>query len=139
MTEASPRAFEVYIGGFGGPSYGVWWDGEQLVYESFLRDYDERRQLFLSPSTAQWRRFWRTMDRIDVWTWLRHYSPGKRFEPAGLVRDGTHWSLTLAHGELSIESSGDSAGPGSVDLDESERFTSLLDAVSRLVGGRPFG
>jgi hypothetical protein len=139
VREGAPRAFEVYIGSFDGPSYGVWWDGEQLVYESFLRGYDERRQLCLSPSTAQWRRFWRTMDRIDVWTWLRRYAPGERFEPLGLVRDGTHWSLTLEHGDLSIESSGDSGAPGSVDLDESERFTSFLQAVSRLVGGRPFG
>jgi hypothetical protein len=137
--EAVPGAFEVYIGSFAGPSYGVWWDGERLVCESSVRDYDERRQLVVSPSTAQWHRFWRTIDRIDVWTWLRHHSPGERFEPAGLVRDGTHWSLTLAHGELSIESSADGGGPGSVDLDESERFTSFMDAVSRLPGGRPFG
>lgn len=139
MSETTPRALEVYIGGFGGPSYGVWWDGEQLVYESFLRDYEERRQLFLSPSAAQWRRFWQTMDRIDVWSWLRRYTPGERFEPVGQLRDGTHWSLALEHGDRSIESSGDSGGPGSVDLDESERFSSFLQAVSRLIGGRPFG
>jgi hypothetical protein len=138
MNGASPGAFEAYIGGFGGPSYGAWWDGEHLVYESFLRDYSERRQVFLSPSAAQWRRFWRTMDTIDVWSWLGRYGPGERFEPLELIRNGTHWSLTLAYDGSSIESSGEGGGPDSVDLEESERFAVFLEAVSRLIGGRAF-
>lgn len=129
----------MYIGSFGGPSYGVWWDGEQLVYESFLPGYEERQQLFLSPSTAQWHRFWRTMDRIDVWNWRSRYGPGERLEPRESTRDGMHWSLTVARNDRSVESSGDSGGPDSVDLDDSEAFTSFSRAVSRLIGGRTFG
>jgi hypothetical protein len=98
----------------------------------------ERRQVLLTPSTAQWRRFWRTMDSIGVWSWLGRYKPGERFEPLELVRNGTHWSLTLAHGDFRVESCGDSGGPDSVDLEESERFVAFLDAVSRLIGGRTF-
>jgi hypothetical protein len=139
MDEPRPRALEVYVGSFGGPSYGVWWDGSRLVYESFLSGYEERRQLVVSPSEAQWRRFWRTMDRLDVWGWERRYEPGKRFEPPEQVRDGTHWSLTLSHGDRSVQSSGDSRGPESTDLDDSGPFGELTEAVSRLVGGRPFG
>jgi hypothetical protein len=45
MNESAPRAFEVYVGSFGGPSYGVWWDGGCLVYESFVSGYEEGRQL----------------------------------------------------------------------------------------------
>ena len=63
MNGTRPRALEVYVGSFGGPSYGVWLDGGRLVYESFLPGYEERRQVVLSPSQAQWRRFWQTTTR----------------------------------------------------------------------------
>jgi hypothetical protein len=139
MDEPRPRALEVYVGNFGGPSYGIWWDGSRLVYESFLSGYEERRQVALSPSPAQWRRFWQTIDRIDVWAWESRYEPGARFEPVEQIRDGTHWSLTLARGDQSVQSSGDSRGPDSSDLDESGPFGELVGALSRLAGGRPFG
>jgi hypothetical protein len=139
MNDVRPRALEVYVRNCGGPSYGVWWDGSRLVYESFLSGYEERRQLVVSPSEAQWLRFWRTMDRIDVWGWDSRYEPGARFEPPEQVRDGTHWSLTLSRADRSVQSSGDSRGPGSADLDDSGPFGELTEAVSRLVGGRPFG
>jgi hypothetical protein len=139
MNDVRPRALEVYVGNFGGPSYGVWWDGSRLVYESFLSGYEERRQLAVSPSEAQWRRFWRTIDRINVWGWDSRYEPGARFEPPEQVRDGTHWSLTLSHADRNVQSSGDSRGPGSADLDDSGLFGEFTEAVSRLVGGRPFG
>ena len=139
MDDPRPRALEVYVGNFGGPSYGLWWDGSRLVYESFLSGYEERRQVVLSPSQAQWRRFWQTMDRIEVWAWGSRYEPSQRFEPVEQVRDGTHWSLTLALGDRSVQSSGDSRGPGSDDLDDSKPFGEFTGAVSRLVGGRPFG
>jgi hypothetical protein len=138
MDEGRPRALEVYIGNFAGPSYGVWWDGNRVVYESFLSGYEERRQIALSPSTAQWNRFWQTIDGIDVWSWGGRYEPADRREPTEHVRDGTHWSLTLARGEQRVESSGDGCGPGSAELDDSKPFSDLAEAVSRLVGGRPF-
>lgn len=128
----------MYLGGFANTSYGLWWDGDQLVYESFRSGYRDREQLRLSPSEAQWRRFWRTMDEIEVWRWSARYEAGARFEPQSQTRDGTHWSLTLAHAGRTVESSGDSAGPGAVDLDESAGFAAFLEAVSRLIGGRPF-
>lgn len=139
MNGQGPRALEVYVGSFGGPSYGVWWEGSHLVYESFLSGYEERRQVVLVPSHAQWRRFWQTMDRIGVWVWDRRYEPSERFEPADQIRDGTHWSLTLARGDRSVQSSGDSRGPDSDDLDDSGPFGELTGAISRLAGGRPFG
>jgi len=128
----------VYFGSFAEASYGLWWDGEGLVYEAFVAGYRDLDLLRLSPSEAQWRRFWRTMDAIDVWRWSARYDAGARFEPAEQTRDGTHWSLTLAHAGRRVESSGDNSGPGAVDLDESSAFAGFLEAVSRLIGGRPF-
>jgi hypothetical protein len=137
-ARSAPAEFGVYLGSFADTSYGVWWDGDQLVYESFGSGYQDREQLRLSPSEAQWRRFWGTMDEIGVWRWRARYEPGERFEPRAQTRDGTHWSLTFAYAGRRVESSGDGAGPDAVDLDESSPFAVLLEAVSRLIGGRPF-
>ena len=136
--EPMPDVFEVYIGSFGTRSYGVWWDGDKLVYESFVSGYEDRQQVAVTPSRAQWARFWRTMDEIDVWSWKNRYEPSGRFEPLDLVRDGTHWSLSLQHGGRSVESGGDSSAPDSADLDESTRFDAFAEAVSRLTGGYRF-
>jgi hypothetical protein len=134
----TPIALEIYHGGFSGPSYGAWWDGEQVVYESFDESYSALEQTRLSPSAAQWEMFWRTVDQLRVWDWAPRYEPGERFEPRGVVRDGVHWSVTLEHAGRRLESSGDGAGPGAIELDESQGFIGLLGALSRLLGGRAF-
>lgn len=138
QDRSTPEALEVYIGSFSSPSYGLWWDGEQLVYESFVSGYSDRRQVYLVPSRAQWDRFWRTMDEIDVWDWKDRYEPGARFEPQRLLGDGARWSVTLQRGGRRIESAGDGSGPGSTDLHESVRFGTFAEAVSRLTGGYAF-
>ena len=91
-----------------------------------------------SPSRAPGRRFCESMDEIGVWGWGARYEPGKRFEPVSVVRDGTHWSLTLACAGRQVESSGDTAGPQSRDLDESRDFGRFCEAISRLLGSREF-
>jgi hypothetical protein len=138
MGDWAPVDLEVYVGNFAGASYGVWWDGEHLVYESFAAGYRNRRQAHTIPSSAQWRRFWRTMKEIDVWAWKPHYEPGERYEPADVIRDGTHWSITLAWRSSRVVASGDGAGPDDVDLDASPSFRCLCEAVSRLAGGAEF-
>lgn len=138
MDGETPTALEIYVGGFADISYGLWWDGGQLVYETFERGYDSRRQTALSPARAQWARFWRTMDEIEVWSWRDRYDAGERFEPPEQIRDGTHWSLTLSRSGRSVQSSGDSAGPDAADLDDSRPFQLFVQAVSRLIGGRRF-
>jgi hypothetical protein len=138
VDEATPTALEVYVGSFADVSYGLWWDGGQLVYETFRPGYDDRVQVVLSPSQAQWHRFWRTIEEIGVWNWGERYNAGDRFEPPEQIRDGTHWSLTLSRSGRSVESCGDSAGPDSTDLDDSGPFQLFVQAVSRLIGGRRF-
>jgi hypothetical protein len=134
----TPDVLEIYLGGFSSPSYGLWWDGRQLVYESFISGYEERRQVYLVPSGAQWSRFWRTMETIDVWSWNELYAPARRLEPKSLVRDGTHWSISIQFGDRRVESAGDNSGPGATDLDGSARFDAFAEAVSRLTGGYQF-
>ena len=140
MSEAAtPDVLEVYVGSFGAPSYGLWWDGERLVYESFVSGYEERRQTFILPSEAQWTRFWRTLDAIDVWNWSDRYERETRREPAAEIHDGTHWSLSLAYRDRQVTSGGDDAAPASEDVAGSGPFAAFAEAVSRLTGGYPFG
>lgn len=136
---ATPDVLEVYIGSFGSPSYGLWWDGERLVYESFVSGYEQRRQTFIVPSETQWKRFWRTLETLGVWNWRERYEPGVRYEPATEIRDGTHWSLSLEYRDRRVESAGDNAAPDAMDLDDSVPFTAFAQAVSRLTGGYAFG
>jgi hypothetical protein len=134
----APQSLEVYLGSFNGFSYGVCWDGTRLVYENFEPGYQRRQQLLLTPSHAQWRRFWRSMDQLAVWQWGERYEPGDRFEPEDVVRDGTYWSLTLVHAGRAVESSGDNTGPDARDLDESSAFAGFCEAIARLTGGCEF-
>jgi hypothetical protein len=134
----TPDVFEVYIGSFGAASYGIWWDGKQLVYESFVSGYEDRRQVYVSPSSAQWARFWRTMESIDVWSWKDRYEPGGRFEPKTLIRDGTHWSVSLQHDGRRVESAGERSARGTNKFEASGEFELFADAVSRLTGGYQF-
>jgi hypothetical protein len=136
--EEEPAILEIYLGSSRGMSYGAWWDGECLIYESFTSGYRGWEQCAVAPSRAQWRRFWESMDAIGVWRWSERYEPGERFESRMVVRAGVHWSLTLAHAGRDASSSGDGAGPTAIDLDEDTTFARFLEAVSRLLGGRPF-
>ncbi len=137
-AEHLPDLFEVFVGSSRDDSYGAWWDGSVVIYESFGPDFRGCEQLLLAPSGAQWQRFWRSMDELEVWQWGNRYDPGTRFEPQAVVRTGVHWSLELAHDGHKASSSGDGAGPGSVDLDESVPFAAFLEAVTRLLGGQRF-
>jgi hypothetical protein len=132
----TPAALEVYCGGFGGASYGTWWDGEHLIYESFAESYSALEQTRIAPSAAQWQRFWRTIEQLNVWEWALRDEPGERRERTA-VTDGIYWSVTLEHAGRRIESSG-AAGPGATAPDEGRGFAGLLDALSRLLGGRAF-
>ncbi len=133
-----PDVFEIFIGSSRRDSYGAWWDGGVVIYESFGPDFNSCEQLVLTPSRAQWERFWRSVDEIGVWQWETRYRQVARFEPDGLSGTATQWSVALAHEGRKASSSGNGAGPGSADLDESVDFAALLEAVSRLLGGRSF-
>ena len=137
-ASTTPEALEIYVGSFSSPSYGLWWDGSKLVYESFVAGYEDRQQTYIKPSDAQWRRFWRTMDDIDVWSWQKRYARRAHAQPDQVVRDGTHWSLTLRCAGRSVESAGEDAGPGARDLGKSAQFDAFSEAVSRLTGGYRF-
>ena len=134
---STPDEFEVYIGGFASRSYGLWWDGNRLVYESFRDGYEDREQSHVTPSGAQWARFWSSMDELGVWGWDDRYE-GARGVPTDEIRDGMHWSLSIRLGDRRVASAGDNSGPTGSNHDESRAFAEFAEAVSRLTGGYAF-
>jgi hypothetical protein len=133
-----PEVFEIFIGSSRGDSYGAWWDGNAVIYESFGPDFGGCEQIVLTPTRAQWERFWRSVEEIGVWAWAERYRQDDRFEPDQSAGTAAQWSVALAHGARRASSSGSGAGPGSADLDDSDGFAALSAAISRLLGGRSF-
>lgn len=130
-----PKSLEIYIGGFGGPSYELKWDGEHLVYRMY-EDGTQQAILHMQPSKRSWEAFWKVMDEIDIWGWQDHY------EPSGSVMDGTGWSVKVLVDDRFVESGGDNAYPvgghcaGTDDV--TACFRRFLRAVRRLMGYVPF-
>jgi hypothetical protein len=117
---------EASIGGYPG-GFEVEATGDLLRYRDTERRLDATRVL----SPAEWRSFWRAVDRLGVWTWERRYETPD-------VQDGTGWQVRLVHEGREFESEGVNGYPGSDDARTSEVFAAFCRAVGRLAGGRPF-
>lgn len=134
-----PSTFELYIGGgIFPPNYTVKLEGASLRYE--CHDIDRKteqpkvRSKIITPTAAQWRQFWRSMDEIGLWKWQAEY-------PNPLVMDGCGWSLDVAVAGKRVKSSGHNAYPNrrGMQLDSaSEDFEKYMNAVEALLGDEPF-
>lgn len=63
-----------------------------------------------TPSSRQWNRFWRTLDRMQIERWKPTYLPTD--DPNGVVMtDGTDWTLTVNTTSLAFRSGGYEAFP----------------------------
>jgi hypothetical protein len=113
-----PSAFEFYIGGHMGRSYGLELFPDALYYIRRPGGSVPDEEATLRPDPERWKRFWADMDKIGVWGWLPSY---ERMD----ILDGTGWSLELALGDRRIVSGGSNAYP--------DGFRDLLAAVNRLV------
>jgi hypothetical protein len=106
-----------------------WWRvrlaGAVLVYE---RGRGERvlERAEASPRERDWQRFWRTVNRLKLWTWA------DRFEGEG---DGERWRLELSRGSRRLTSSGRSAFPPLASESATPEFLILCAAISKLAGG----
>ena len=88
----------------------------------------------IQPSPRHWRAFRKTLDRIGVWSWKRHYP-----NPPGFC-DGTGWSVKIVYSDRSLVSSGDNCFPGrdgralSISVHERDNtFENFCRAVGRLI------
>ncbi|MCF8081801.1 MAG: hypothetical protein K9M96_01795 [Deltaproteobacteria bacterium] len=132
-----PRKFEVGIGGYFGPSYGIELEGTTLIYTASSNMPDEVQETRITPSAKAWRSFWKTCNKIGIWAWRDNY------EETG-VCDGTGWSLHIEQEFRTLHCSGSNAFPDDDPYFEDfvdgypRPFSRFLKAISRLIGGLPF-
>ena len=73
------------IGGFScGYEKIIWQNGK--LFRQFNGHYFKEN--FTLPSEKDWDEFWKTCDKLKVWSWKKDYSNND-------VLDGTQWELTI--------------------------------------------
>ena len=76
----------------------------------------EEEKVLIKVSKEEWIKFWRKMDKINVWEWQKDY-----FNPH--ILDGTQWELIIqGNGRGKIKVFGSNAYP--------DNFQSFLNAVN---------
>ncbi len=109
-------------------------DGKIIPSYEFSPFHNSDKYEDIIPSKKDWIKFWKKMDNIDIWSWLKNY------EPQGMaVLDGYYWNINIEFGDKKIKSSGSNAYPGDaaneiVDVDMSKLFKKFLAAVKELTG-----
>lgn len=127
-----PSAFNVWIGGYVGPSYKAYLEDQRVVYEVYEYGYTLHNRETLEPTARQWSRFLRKLDDIDVWSWQADYGAPDR-AATGTETDEepeTTWSLEISHNGRQIVSRG--------NIDYAPGFVAFLRAVRDLLGNRQF-
>ena len=118
-----PVSLEVSIGGFGTSDYQVTMVNDVLEYRSWDCSREAIQETIV-PTVARWKAFRRKLDKMDVWSWRKHY------ESELMILDGTQWDLELRYPDRVIRSSGSNAYP--------DNFNAFLRAVRALIGGLEF-
>jgi hypothetical protein len=127
-----PKRFELFIGGYLGTSYSIRMEGATLIYQvSYCRDDRHEPPIACVPTDAEWRDFWKVIEKTGAWGWKPRY-----YQPAC---DGTNWDIDIIYGDMTLNSSGSNGYPPSGENTVSREFGTFCGAVSRLVGGRNFG
>lgn len=127
MGNASqPDRFRMYIGGFP-PSCTVEWKTDRLVFSSGVFDQETIAEII--PSEAEWRKFWRALDRIGVWSWKQDYGS------SGAL-DGTCWEVEIEANGRHVRSKGANTFPD--ESDEDGVFGRLTAAVQKLIKSDEF-
>jgi hypothetical protein len=112
------------IGGFMGPWITIVMNDENTLKFAMRYSGQPPTDKTISPSLDEWARFWRSCKRIGVDKWK------ERYEPEGIVSDGTWWTFNIQTPELAYKGEGDNAYPPG--------FKTFCSAVSRLIGGLEF-
>jgi len=130
-----PTAFAARVGGLLGTSYSVKWQNGVLNY-SATKDGKLIDSAKVIPSSAQWKKFRKTLDQLNVWKWHDHdYNTN--------IIDGTQWSLEITYVDFSLKTDGSNSypeanGKPNNDPTGSKEFDKYLKAVEKLLGGKAF-
>jgi hypothetical protein len=104
--------------------------GLQWVKDHFeLRGLREEVLFNPTPSVAAWKRFWRSVEKLGVWSWDPKYD---NFD----ILDGVAWELSLRYQGKAVRSEGTNAFPGIVkDSGEyTATYSEFLKALRTLAG-----
>ena len=129
-----PKTMTLYIGGWDGPSYSVTLTNDVVVYREGGGGplIDKAPEQVISPRAEQWKQFRTDMDTIEIWNWKTNYIDHD-------VLDGTQWRVEITYSNRSITAEGSNAYPGSSGPEISTQFRRFLEAVRKLINGKPFG
>ena len=131
-NENIPKVFEISYGACLGPLkyFSLKIDGKILRIPELLLFPGPNE---IIPTDEEWKDFWKKMDQLGIWKWLKEYSPQYTY-----VSDGYYWKVNMELGDKKIESSGFNAYPGDngeiVDMSMTRSFKIFLDAVEILTG-----
>ena len=114
--------FEIYIGGYPGPSRTIEKDGDFLVYNYSYYSGDKPEQEIIQPTQQQYDNFFSFLKTLNKWK--------SRYENLDIY-DGTQWSVKIVTDDLKLVSEGDNSYP--------KKFEQFLNEVQILIGGREFG
>jgi len=114
----------------------VEWDGKALRYKVTGLDVDQKQSKTkaVTPSEAQWKKFWASVDGAKAWKWSTRYENEA-------VQGGTSWGLQMEHGEKKLKSSGRNAYPNDEDVTKgtqeptpSKAFRQFRKGIEALLG-----
>jgi hypothetical protein len=116
-------------------TYSVVWDGKALQYtqRGVAPFADTSKSKTVTPTEAQWKKFWLSVDEAKAWKWSDRYENSK-------ILDGGYWTLRLEHGDNKLDSSGRNAFPSDEDLTKPSRpgmshsFDQFRKALDALLG-----
>ena len=141
--EPAPIVFHAETSTFFQPGFQVDEKGGILRYKVVFYSEEEKRAVTLmsmniSPTPNEWSEFRHDLDAINVWQWRPEYV-------ARDILDGGGWSLEVRYADRQMRSAGNNAYPGTngettrkQDGKPSKPYRLLMDAIKKLLGGRPF-
>ena len=124
-----PQKLKLSIGGYFGSSYLVKWENNILIY--IKKGKDMKKEICLTPSWKDWKKFWERLSELNVWEWKERYSSQEA------ITDGVSWKIIIEYKDQKLNSSGENAFPPAGNF-SSEKFSCFCSAVSKLCGGRDF-
>ncbi|MDH5693742.1 MAG: hypothetical protein OEZ47_11615 [Gammaproteobacteria bacterium] len=104
--------------------------GDRLLIRESLTGAREETRTEVTPSTQQWKTFYRDIESSRVWQWPRECVLDS------ICLDGLFWSLKIRAGERCHESSGCNAYPFTRKHMASKEFAQFVNAVFVLAGLR---
>ncbi len=106
-----------------GPSYHVYLQNEEIVYEVYERAYQLHKAEQFTVTPEAWRRFYNDLEICGFWKWRKVYSKDEQVE-------GTTWYVGVTTPIRHLVVRGLNIYPPG--------FVEFLQALRSLLQGRPF-